>query len=150
MAEPSKDTVVDGMFKPDDTTVKEEATEEVSSDVDSDIVDPDIKEKDLDALLDQGTVIELKGRKYDIREAFPLTLGDYEQLEKLGVCENFNINLKNPSNYISFFLVVLRKLNLDVTREDAESLTLLDIATTVVSEQTLREEITPVTKKDPT
>lgn len=72
------------------------------------------------------TTVMIKGKTLDLSQAFPMTLGDWEALDKLGVMGN-EIDLAKPTVFIAILLHLVKKVDDKMVREDITSIPMREI-----------------------
>ncbi len=74
----------------------------------------------------QNYVVTVGERQYDLTKCFPLTIGDWEDLETKEVVVNGQLQLSGK-RAIDFILFLLTKVDASVTREEVRKLPMREI-----------------------
>lgn len=69
-----------------------------------------------------NSVFNINGKDVDFEKAFPLTIGDWETLEELGVVKGGNVTLDTTKQSIDLMLYVAHKADSSIDREDIRSI----------------------------
>lgn len=85
------------------------------------------------------TSVKIGERRYDLRNAFPMTLGDWEWFNQHGIMEGENLSINKPTHVIDMFHHLLQKCDSTITREQVTSLPMTSLNGLLATIQELME-----------
>lgn len=78
-------------------------------------------------------ILKLGDKEIDLKEAFPMTLGDWKAFEKLGIMgEDGKVNVVGSDSVTGMILLFCNKVDPDITEVDMDKMHLKDLK--IVSE----------------
>lgn len=87
-----------------------------------------------------NSVYKISDKEVDFKNAFPLTIGDWEALEKLKIVDGGSLIIKSTSQSIDLMNYIAHKANTDITRDDIRTIPINKLAEISDLIQSLMEE----------